>query len=302
VARKLFTAADTAQAGSRGRLTAREIVRYASRKARRDRRFTQRELDRMLNLLGVRRPGGPPLLGPPSQPPPALPPGTAPLPTLPSAPTLPSGPGPSAPTLPPPPPQGPQPTPEPSSTPTPSPDPDPTFEPIPMEGAVNGVFDAFDSNENGIVNGDDYNLGQPLLRLMGVETANRTQVAGFIATRYDTNTNGLIDREEYERLIAELFAGGDPVEVVGHNVHDLFDSDGSCIVDANDDNGGAPLLGLMGAVTADLAQVTAFVAARYDTNANGWIYQEEYDRLVNELGVAPVGPVTPGCAAQPRSA
>ena len=56
VARRLLHAADSVHPGSRNRLTDREILRYARRQAGRDRRFSRRELDRMLNRLRVRRP------------------------------------------------------------------------------------------------------------------------------------------------------------------------------------------------------------------------------------------------------
>jgi Calcineurin-like phosphoesterase len=72
VARRLLHAADSVHPGSRNRLTEREILRYARRQAGRDRRFSPRELDRMLNRLRVRRPGPssrPPLLPLPPVPP-----------------------------------------------------------------------------------------------------------------------------------------------------------------------------------------------------------------------------------------
>jgi hypothetical protein len=52
----------------------------------------------------------------------------------------------------------------------------------------------------------DSRTGQPL-GLMGAETADLTQVTAFVAARYDANDNGMIDREEDERLANDLFGG-----------------------------------------------------------------------------------------------
>ena len=54
------------------------------------------------------------------------------------------------------------------------------------------------------VHGEDYNAGEPLLNLMGVQSATRVQVASFVAARYDANGNSRIEFAEHQRIETEL--------------------------------------------------------------------------------------------------
>lgn len=210
VAGRLLSAADSAR--PRRRLSRREIVRYARRRAGRDGRFSAAELNRMLRSLGVRRLDRP---APPAAREPLPFPG-GPGPGLPSGPGRSSGP--ESTSDPPPPPADPQPPGPPAASPTPGPGATPTpeppgwFEPYTVAEAAFGIFHAFDRDDSGIVDADDDNAGQPLLGVMGVQTATAEQVAAFVAAHYDVNGNGMIDCEEDVALYDELFGGlsGDP--------------------------------------------------------------------------------------------
>ena len=198
VAATLLAAADTA--GGRGRLSKRELVRYATHQAGSDRRYSKRELDRMLARLGVRSngPGTPPAIGPAN---PGLLPGTGKLPQQP--PTSPPTTGPLGSEAPGPPAPGTSPSPSPSPSPTPPPG--TQFQTYTVEEAYHGIFNVFDKDESGLVDAADASGGQPLLGLMGVASADEAQVAAFVSAHYDTNHNGMVDCKEHELIYAELF-------------------------------------------------------------------------------------------------
>jgi hypothetical protein len=83
----------------------------------------------------------------------------------------------------------------------------PLFEPYPLANAQDTVWNVFNTDDNDVVDGDDYNAGEPLLSLMGVQSATRVQVDSFVAARYDANGNSRIEYAEHQRINTELLGG-----------------------------------------------------------------------------------------------
>jgi hypothetical protein len=81
----------------------------------------------------------------------------------------------------------------------------PLFEPYPLALAQDTVWNTFNTDDNGVVDGNDYNGGAPLLGLMGVPSATRGQVDSFMAARYDANGSSRIEYAEHQRIRTELF-------------------------------------------------------------------------------------------------
>ena len=81
------------------------------------------------------------------------------------------------------------------------------LEPYPLARAQVTVWNVFNTDENDVVDGNDYNAGEPLLTLMGVVSATRVQVDSFVAARYDSDGNAKIEGDDHQRIETELFGG-----------------------------------------------------------------------------------------------
>lgn len=79
-----------------------------------------------------------------------------------------------------------------------------------MEEAGRSLDRVFDTDRNGIVDAADEDAGQPLLCLMGVDSADVTQVLEFVAAYYDTNSNGMVEYDEHVRIFNDLLGGTFP--------------------------------------------------------------------------------------------